>query len=57
MALEWLAIRYAAQNRTISGRLEPCTTVSAVTDVCLWQIARLGRIICSCGSSSLVFDA
>ena len=39
MPLEWVAIRYTAQNQTVSGSFEPCITVPAVTDVCLPQPA------------------
>ena len=39
MPLEWVAIRYAAQNQTVSGSFDPCITVPAVTDVCLPQPA------------------
>ena len=39
MPLEWVAIRYTAQNQTVSASLEPCITVPAVTDVCLPQAA------------------
>ena len=31
MPLEWVAIRYAPQNHTVSGNFEPCITVPAVT--------------------------
>jgi len=37
--LECVAIRYAAQNQTVSGSFEPCITVPAVTEVCLPQPA------------------
>src|SRR5512133_1480225 len=39
MPLEWVAIREAAQNQVVSGSLEWCTIVPAVTDVCLPQPA------------------
>lgn len=39
MPLEWVAIRYTAQNQMVSGSFEPCITVLAVTDVCLPQPA------------------
>ena len=37
--LEWVAISQAAQNHTVSGSLEPCSTVPAVTEVWRWQAA------------------
>ena len=40
MPLEWVAIRYAAQNQTVSGSFEACITVPAVTEVCRRQEAR-----------------
>ena len=39
MPLEWVAIRYAAQNQTVSGSFEACITVPAVTEVCRPQPA------------------
>ena len=39
MPLEWVAIRYAAQNQTVSGSFEACITVPAVTEVCRAQSA------------------
>ena len=39
MPLEWVAIRYAAQNQTVSGSFEACITVPAVTEVCRRQEA------------------
>ena len=39
MPLEWVAIRYAAQNQTVSGSFDACITVPAVTEVCRSQPA------------------
>ena len=39
MPLEWVAIRYAAQNQTVSGSFDACITVPAVTEVCRPQPA------------------
>jgi hypothetical protein len=39
MPFEWVAISQAAQNHTPSGSFEPCSTVPAVTEVCLPQPA------------------
>src|SRR5512132_1304160 len=39
MPLEWVAMRYAAQNQAVSGNFEPCIMVPAVTEVCLPQAA------------------
>src|SRR5512144_1815368 len=39
MPLEWVAIKYAPQNHTVSGNFEPCITVPAVTEVCRRQLA------------------
>ena len=43
MPLEWVAIRYAAQNQTVSGSFEACITVPAVTEVCRRQEAHSPR--------------
>src|SRR5512133_1386000 len=50
MPLEWVAIREAAQNQVVSGSLEWCTIVPAVTDVCLPQPAHshVHGLVCSC---------
>ena len=34
MPLEWVAIKWAAQNHVVSGNLVRCMIVPAVTDVC-----------------------
>ena len=38
-----VAIRYAAQNQTVSGSFEACITVPAVTEVCRRQEAHSPR--------------
>src|ERR1700738_5182608 len=49
MPLEWVAIRYAAQNHVVSGSLEWCMMVPAVTEVCLPQPvhSQVHALVCS----------